>query len=266
MPDIHPTCLIDPEVEIADDAYLGPHCVLRGPVKIGPACKLHGSTYIHGPITIGHSNRIYPFTCLGFAPQDLKYDPAKLGAGVFIGDDNVFREGFTVHRATKDLPTRIGDHNYFMGSTHVGHDAVVGSRCIVAQGSMLGGHTHLADNVNIGGNVGVHQFVRIGRMAMVAGLTCPTQDVPPFCVMHHNRRIGSLNVVGLRRAGLREHIDALRAAYDIFFHGKLANKTAIAKIEEQLSSDPLVKEFVDFLKTSKRGITKGSRGSKEEAE
>ena len=264
MADIHPTALIDPEVEIADDAYIGPHCVLRGPVKIGPACKLHGNAYLHGPLTLGKHNRIYPFSCLGFAPQDLKYDPAHLGAGVVIGDDNVFREGFTVHRATKDLPTRIGSGNFFMGSSHVAHDAIVGDRCIIAQGSMLGGHSQLADNVNIGGNGGVHQFCRVGRMAMIAGQTAATQDVPPFCVMHHNRTIGSLNVVGLRRAGLRAHIDPLRRAYDIFFRGGHVNKKAIALIEAELSSDPLVMEFVAFVKTTKRGITKGSKARMEE--
>lgn len=264
MADIHPTALIDPEVEIADDAYIGPHCVLRGPVKIGPACKLHGNAYLHGPLTLGRHNRIYPFSCLGFAPQDLKYDPAHLGAGVVIGDDNVFREGFTVHRATKDLPTRIGSGNFFMGGTHVAHDAIVGDRCIIAQGAMLGGHSQIFDNANVGGNAGIHQFCRVGRMAMVAGQTAPTQDVPPFCVFHHNRRIGSLNVVGLRRAGLRAHIDPLRRALDIFFRGGHVNKQAIALIEAELSTDPLVMEFVAFVKTSKRGITKGNKGKAEE--
>ncbi len=265
MAEIHPTALIDPEVEIAPDAYIGPGCVLRGPVKIGPLCKLHGNAYVHGPLTLGRNCRVYPFSCLGFAAQDLKYDPAKLGAGVIIGDENVFREGFTVNRATKDLPTRIGDHNYFMGQTHVGHDAVVGNRCIIAQGTMLGGHSEVADNVNLGGNGGVHQFCRVGRFAMIAGQTASTQDVPPFCVMHHNRKIGSLNVIGLRRAGLRAHIDPLRHAFDIYFRGGHVSKVALERIEKEVAGDPLVAEFIAFIRTSKRGITKGS-GASDDAE
>ncbi len=263
MPDIHPTALIDPEVEIADDAYIGPHCVLRGPVKIGSASKLHGNAYLHGPLILGRNCRVYPFSCLGFAAQDLKYDPAKLGAGVVIGDENVFREGFTVHRATKDLPTRVGDHNYFMGSSHVGHDAVVGNRCIIAQGAVIGGHGEVADNVNMGGLSGLHQFCRIGRMAMIAGTIGVTQDVPPFCVMHHNRFIGSLNLIGLRRAGYRAHIDPLRKAFDIYFRGGHVTRIAIERIERELGGDPLCMEFLAFVKSSKRGITRWSSGSEE---
>lgn len=258
MADIHPTALIDPEVEIASDAYIGPHCVLRGAVKIGPACKLHGSAYFHGPLTMGRNNRVYPFSCLGFAPQDLKFDPAHPGAGIVIGDDNVFREAFTIHRATGVAPTRIGSHNYFMGNSHVGHDAVIGDKCIVAQGTMVGGHAQLADNVNLGGNGGVHQFCRVGRLGMIAGQTASTQDVPPFCIMHHNRGINSLNLIGLRRAGYRAHIEPLRGAFDIFFRGGHANKTALALIEAELKHDQLCMEFVEFVRQTKRGITRWS--------
>jgi UDP-N-acetylglucosamine acyltransferase len=205
---------------------------------------------------MGQNNRDYPFSCLGFAPQDLKFDPAHLGAGVTIGDDNVFREGFSVHRATGEKPTRIGNKNYCMANSHVGHDAVIGDRCTLAHGSMFGGHAHLADSVNIGGNGGMHQFCRTGRLAMIAGQTAATQDVPPFCVMHHNRAINSLNLIGLRRSGYRAHIEPLRRAFNIFFRGGHVNRNALDLISAELGHDPLCMEFVEFIRHTKRGITK----------
>jgi UDP-N-acetylglucosamine acyltransferase len=259
--DIHPTALIDPEVEIAADAYVGPYCVLRGRVKIGPGCKLYGNAYVHGPLTMGHGNRVYPFSCLGFAPQDLKFDPTHLGSGVTIGESNVFREGFSIHRAANEHPTRVGNHNYCMANSHVGHDAVIGDHCILAHGSMIGGHAQLADGVNIGGNGGMHQFCRTGRLAMIAGQTAATQDVPPFCVMHHNRGINSLNLIALRRAGYRVHIDPLRRAFDIFFRGRHLNPVALDLIVAELGHYPLCMEFVEFIRHTRRGITKWRRES-----
>lgn len=254
MPNIHPTALIDPEVEIADDVFVGPHCVIRDGVKIGAGTVLHGSSYLQGPLTLGERNRVYPFTSLGFAPQHAAYDPAESGAGVVIGDDNVFRESVTVHRAIKDKPTTIGNHNFIMGSAHIGHDSIVGNHVTMVQGSVLGGHVTLFDHVILGGIAGLHQFCRAGRYAMIAGCTSPVQDVPPFCVFHQNERIRSLNLIGLRRAGLRDHIKPLKQAFEIFFKQGLANSTALTKIESEVADDELVKEFVEFIKGSERGI------------
>ena len=265
MPDIHPTALIDPEVELAPDVYIGPGCVLRGPVKIGPGCKLHGNAYLHGPLTMGANNRVYPFACLGFAAQDLKYDPAKLGAGLVIGDDNVFREGFTAHRATLDKPTRIGNHNYCMATSHVGHDSVLADYVTLVNGALIAGHVEIADRAVIGGAGGVHQFCRVGRLAMTAGGAVITRDLPPFCTVHYSKRVGSLNLVGMRRAGLRQSVNPMRRAFDLFFRSGHSVPKALELIESEVAGDPAVAEFVQFIRTTKRGITRygGAAGEEE---
>lgn len=255
MPNVHPTALIDDDVQLADDVFIGPHCVIRDQVSIGAGTVLHGSTYLQGPLTIGERNRIYPFTSIGFAPQHASYDPSEPGAGTVIGDDNVFREGVTVHRALKDKATTIGNHNFIMGNAHVGHDSIVGNHVTLVQGSVLGGHVTILDHAILGGIAGIHQFCRAGRYSMIAGCTSPVQDVPPFCIFHHNERIRSLNLIGLRRAGLRDHIKPLKQAFDIFFRKGLVAKTALKQIETDVPSDELVTEFVDFIRTTERGIT-----------
>jgi UDP-N-acetylglucosamine acyltransferase len=247
--------LVDSSVVLADDVLVGPGCVLRGDIRIGCGCVLEANVHLRGPLTMGEGNRLYPFVCLGFPPQDLKYDPDMPGAGTVIGDRNIFREGCTVHRATKDQPTRIGSDNYLMTNSHVGHDCVVGNRCTLVSGSLLGGHAEVADGVILGGGSAVHQFCRIGRLAMISGAVAVSQDLPPFCVAHYLRRVGSLNLVGLRRAGLREHIKPLQRAFDLFFRQRHTNIESLATIEQEVGDDPLVREFVTFIRASKRGIT-----------
>lgn len=257
MANVHPTALIDETVELADDAYVGPHCVLRGKVTIGPGTVLHGSAYLHGPLVIGRDCRIYPFACIGFSPQHRAWDPGKDGAGVIIGDRCVFRESAIVHRAMEEKPTTIGDDCYFMANGHAGHDSIVGQRVTVTHGAVLAGHVEVGDDAIIGGNGGVHQFARMGRLAIIAGVTAITQDLPPFCVFHHTRRVESLNLIGLRRAGLRQHVKPLQRAFDIVFKSGLSNQTAAQKIEDELGDDPLCMEMAAFIHATKRGICDG---------
>lgn len=255
MPQVHPTAVLDSRVELADDVVVGPYCVLDGRITVGPGSRLMHHVYLYGPLTIGLANVFYPNVAVGFAPQDRKFDAAAEGAGTVIGNENIFREGVTVHRATKDRPTTLGHRNYFMVNAHVAHDCVVGNDCMLANGALLGGHVEVQDSAILGGNSAVHQHCRVGRFAMLSGADAVSQDLPPFCVAYATKLVGSLNIIGLRRAGLGEHIRPLKKAFDIFYRSRLAKPTAIERILAECGDDPLCVEFVDFIRHSKRGIT-----------
>lgn len=259
---IHPTAIIDKQVRLADDAQIGPGCVIQGEVTIGEGCTLIAHAHLQGPLTIGSGNTIYPFVSLGLAPQDRKFNPSILGAGARIGNDNVLRESVSIHRATKDKPTTIGDRNYLMACSHIGHDVQMGSDCMLANCALVGGHVQIADQVLLGGGVGIQQFTRIGRLAMVSGNSGIAKDLPPFCVSYTLRRVASLNLVGLRRAGHRQHIPALQKAFEILYKQEHSNQTAVNLIEQELGSDPLCMEIIEFVRSGERGIVRyGGRRS-----
>jgi UDP-N-acetylglucosamine acyltransferase len=255
MPKVHPTAIIDPQAKLADEVEVGPWCVIQGAVSLGAGCRVMERVSIYGPLTAGKNNVFYPNSCIGTEPQDRKFDPAHEGAGTRIGDGNMFREGVTVHRSTSAAPTTIGHRNFLMSNVHLAHDVRVGDDNVLANGTLLGGHVEIADQAFLGGNSGVHQFCRVGRLAMLSGGAGLTQDLPPFCTSYDTRQIGSLNIVGLRRAGYRAHIPNLRRAFSIFFRSGLTNQSAIGRIEEEFGHDPLCQEFAEFIKRSKRGIT-----------
>lgn len=256
MAQIHPTAILSDRVELADDVVVGPHCVLEGAVRIGPGTRLMHRVSIKGPITIGANNVFYPNTMIGYEPQDLKFHPDTEGAGTLIGDSNVIREGFSIHRATGSHPTTIGSHCYLMANSHMGHDCVIGNKVMLANGALLAGHVHLADGVIMGGNAVIHQHCRLGRMVMLAGVRGVNKDVPPFCLVITTMRVSALNLVGLRRAGHRQDIEPLSEAFDIFYKQGLPVPSALKKIETgPLMANALVKEFVEFIHSSKRGMT-----------
>ncbi len=255
MAQIHPSAIVDSQAQLASSVVVGPGCVIVGRVTIGEGTRLIANVYLEGPLTIGRDCTLYPFVCLGMAPQDRKFDPAQSGAGLTIGDGNVLRESVTIHRATGDRSTTVGDRNYFMANSHAGHDCVIGNDCTFANGVLLAGHVTVSDNVTIGGNAAVHQFCRIGRLVMLSGVVAITQDVPPFCVAYSDRRVGSLNVVGLRRAGLRDHLQPLKRAFHILFRERHSNNVACDRIEAELGDNPLCAELAAFVRGSKRGIS-----------
>ena len=265
MPNVHPTAILDGDVQLADDVVIGPHCVLdgaAGPIRIGSGTRLIGHVYLTGPLTLGERNAIYPFTCLGFASQDLKWDPQRPGAGVVIGDGNTFREHVTVHRATTDdTPTTIGNENYFMATSHAGHDSQVGNNCIFANGTLLAGFVRVDDRVITGGGSGVHQYTRIGRGAMVGAMLPTVQDVPPFFMLTGPNIAGSVNLVGLRRMGAtREDIEDVRWVYKTLYRRGLSMKSAVAALQERhaRTGRPIIAEYLEFITTSRRGICHGA--------
>jgi len=261
LPQIHPSAFIDEQAQLADDVIIGPHCSVTGAVTIGPGTRLIGHVIINGPAAIGAGNTFYPFTCIGYAPQDRGYNPKEDGAGVLIGDHNVFRESNTVNRATGPLPTTVGSDNYIMACSHVAHDAQVGSRCNFANSALVAGHGRLADQVILAGNTGVAQFCRVGRLAMLSGGEGVTRDLPPYCMVYHTRRVSSVNLIGMRRNGLRDSVRPMTLAFDIYFRQGHTKTAALELIrDDEIIEDPCVAEFVQFIETSEHGITTFGEG------
>ncbi|MDH3582660.1 MAG: acyl-ACP--UDP-N-acetylglucosamine O-acyltransferase [Phycisphaerae bacterium] len=262
MPSIHATAIVDRQAELADDVEVGPLCIIEGAVRLGSGTRLLQRVSLQGPLVMGKDNIAYPGACVGFAPQDLKFDARQAGAGTVIGDGNFLREGVSISRATGDQPTTVGHRNYLMAACHIGHDTQMGDDCMLANSALIAGHCELGDRVLVGGNAGVHQFARLGRLSVAGGASAITQDIPPFCVLHESRAIGSLNIVGLRRAGHRDHIKALQRAFDILFRQGHVTPTAADRIDDELGDDPLCTELAAFVRSTRRGITPygGRRG------
>jgi UDP-N-acetylglucosamine acyltransferase len=255
MPQIHPTAIIAPEAELADDVVVGPYVIIEGPVKVGPACVLRPYVHLIGPLTMGQGNRCYSGCILGEQPQHLKYsgEPTRLE----IGDHNIFREHVTVHRGTThSWVTRIGSHNFFMAGSHVAHDAVVGNRCILANGALVAGHCLVEDGVFLSGNSAVHQFCRVGRLAMLSGCSISSKDMPPFAIQQGINCIVGVNVVAMHRAGMsHEQVNAVRRAYNILFQEGNTTTQALEQITKEVGQIDVVAELVHFIRGSTRGVT-----------
>jgi UDP-N-acetylglucosamine acyltransferase len=251
---IHPTAVISPEAELADDVVVGPHVVIEGPVRIGRNCTVRAHAYLCGPLTMGANNIVFPGAVLGERPQHLKYNGEP--TGLEIGDGNIFREHVTIHRGTTQAwTTRIGSHNFFMVNSHVAHDCQIGNRCILANGALVGGHCTVEDNVYLSGNCALHQFVRVGRLALLSGCSASTKDIPPFVIQQGIDTVVGVNVIGMRRAGVSDdRINAVRRAFRILFLQRLVMPSALARIEQEMKDIDVVEELVNFIRRSSRGI------------
>lgn len=259
MAKIHPSAFVDTQAVLAHNVQVGPGCVIEGPVTIGSGCHLIGHVYLHGAVNLGQNNTLYPFTCIGFDPQHRQESAS--GAGVSIGNGNVFRESVTIHASSRpDCPTTVGDENYLMTNAHLGHDVTVGNGCTLASGGLVGGHGVLGDHVFLGGNGAVHQFCRMGRLGFLGGLSAVTKDVPPFAMaagVYNN--ITGPNVVGMRRQGIpRAAIDRVAAAFTTLYLSRHSNPVAAQLIEQEAATGgpgaSLLTELVHFIRTSKRGL------------
>jgi UDP-N-acetylglucosamine acyltransferase len=218
---IHPTAVIHPGAYVPSSVTVGPFAVIDDGVILGADCVVGPHVHLTGHTTIGAGNRFHAGCVIGGEPQDLKYkgEPTR----VRIGDRNVFRECATVNRsATMEGDTVIGSDGFFMANTHVGHNSVVGNHVIMANGSMLAGHVTVEDRVFISGLAGVHQFCRVGSLALMQGGSILTMDLPPFCILKQVNELAGLNVVGLRRAGVTaaERLEVKRIYRLLFRSGK----------------------------------------------
>lgn len=254
---IHPTAIIDSSAQIAEDAEIGPFCVVGAEVIIGPGCVLTNHVTVAGPTIMGASNRFYPFCSIGQRSQDLKYngEPTYLE----IGSHNSFREFCTVNRGTAPgSKTVIGNHGNFLAYSHVAHDCTVGHHVIFSNNGTLAGHVIVEDHAVIGGLSGVHQFCRIGRHAILGGCTKIVQDVAPFMIADGNpAELRGINQVGLERRGFSpEAVRSLREAYRFLCRSNLNVKQACEAIREQLEPNEHLEHLLAFVEGSKRGIVR----------
>lgn len=250
---IHPTAIIDPRAQIDPTADVGPYAVIDAEVELGPHCRVGPHARLTGLTFIGAYNEFFAGCVVGEAPQDLKYknQPTRLR----IGDHNVFREHVTVNRSNQEAEdTVIGSRNFLMAHSHVGHNCHVGDAVIMANGALLGGHATIGDRAFISGNCLVHQFVRVGTLALMQGGSAISKDLPPYTVARGYNGICGLNTVGLRRAGLSaaERL-ALKQLYHRLFRSRVYLGKAVAGARAEFPDGP-ARVMLDFLADSKRGV------------
>jgi len=252
---IHPTAIIEDGAQVHDSVVVGPYSIVEAGAVIGPDCVVESCVRIYGATRLGGNNRVCHGATLGAEPQDLTYSAEK-SRPLVIGDHNHFKEGVNISRGVKtEDGTRIGNHNYFMSFSHVGHDCVVGDHNIFANTATLAGHVELDHHVFLSGQVAVHQFCRIGAYSLVAGVSGVAQDVPPFVIADgHRARIVGLNVVGLKRNGFnQEQRNAIKSVYRIIFRSGLRLAEALVTAEKSYPG-PETRQIVHFIESSRRGI------------
>ncbi len=250
---IHKTAIIHPNAQIDSSVEVGPYAVIDENIILGAKCKIGPHVYLTGHTTIGSNNIFHACAVIGDTPQDLKYkdEPTRLR----IGDSNTFREHVTINRSNNlSEDTVIGSGNFFMVHSHVGHNCAIGDNNIIANGALISGHVTVADKVLISGNCRVHQFVRIGTLALMQAGSGISKDLPPFTIARGVNGICGLNVIGLRRAGFTaEQRLELKKIYRALFRSGKNFRTALRDTEEEFKSDT-AKMIFEFLSASKRGV------------
>lgn len=255
---IHATAIIASDAKLATDVEVGAYSVIGPGVSIGAGTRVGPHAVINGPTQIGANNHIFQFASIGDAPQDKKYrgEPTRL----IIGDCNVFREGVTINRGTTHDKgvTTIGDDNLFMASTHVAHDCVVGSHCVLANLAVLAGHVELGDWVIMGGYSGVHQFTKVGAHAFIANNAAVTRDVPPYIMaVGQPAEPHSVNSKGLSRRGFTpEQIANIKNAFRILYRSDLKLAEALERLKPDADSKPEIRHFVGFIRESNRSLVR----------
>lgn len=256
---LHPTALISPEAELADDVVVGPFAVLEGPVKLAAGVVIGGHAWICGDTVLGEGTRIGWGSIIGADPQDRGFDPG-CRSGVRIGARNVIREYVTIHRGAQEAShTTLGEGNFLMTGVHLGHDSQVGDDNVIANNVLFGGHVCLGSRAFLGGGSAFHQFLRIGDLAMVQGNAVVSMDVPPYCVTFGKNQLAGLNTVGLRRAGYDAAARAeLKRAYGMLFASDLPLSKAL-EAAAALAWSPAATKLLDAVaKPSRKGVVSRS--------
>jgi UDP-N-acetylglucosamine acyltransferase len=256
---VHPTAIIHAGAEIGADSVIGPYCVIGPNVKMGKGNKLHSHVVVEGWTTIGEQNEFFPFSVIGAIPQDLKYKGEK--TELLIGSHNIVRESVTLNLGTVQGggKTVLGSHNLLMAYVHFGHDCIVGSHCILANSAGLAGHVTVEDYANIGGMVGVIQFMRIGTHSYVGGKSTVDRDVPPFSIVLGERpcEMKGANIIGLRRKGYAAPtITAINESIKLWKRPDVQKEQCLLEIETQYGEIPEVKQLIQFIRKSENGCTK----------
>lgn len=254
---IHPSAVVDPSAILDPGARIGPYVVIDGPVRIGCDTVVDSFAVISGNTEIGANCHIHAGAVVGGIPQDRAYTGGE--SYCVIGDGVEIREGASVHRGTAPgSTTRVGNRCFIMANAHVGHNCVLEDEVILINGVLLGGHVHVGAKAVISGNAAVHQFVRIGSLAMIGGLTKVTRDIVPFLMADGDGTCVGINKIGLRRAGYtREASDDVRAAFKVLYRSALPFSEAIATLTATMTTNA-GQQILSFLRApSKRGITGG---------
>lgn len=254
MPLIHPSAIVHQSAEISDDVKIGPNAIIGPNVSIGGGTVIEANVYIDENTILGEDNHVFMGSILGTPPQDRKYKAER--TYLKIGSHNLIREYVTIHRASGDgESTEIGDNNFLMATVHVGHNAKLGNNIVISNGVGISGHSIVEDNVNFGGMTGVHQFVRVGKYAMIGGMSRITRDVPPFMIVGGNpAEVRGINAIGLRRAGLSQDARvALQTACRLLFKEELNMQIAIEQIRTTVTIYPEVEYLIEFMDKTHEG-------------
>lgn len=257
---IHPTAIISPKAELAQDVTVEAYSIIGPEVVIGSGTAVGHHTVIEGKTTIGENNRIFSFASIGLPPQDLTYNEEE--TSVSIGNNNIIREYVTIHRGTVNGHgvTRIGDGVFLMAYAHVAHDCQIGNDALLANAVTLGGHVDVGACAVIGGIVAVHQFVRVGEYSCIGGFSAVRMDISPYMLATGavGAKLYGPNLIGLRRRGFSvKSIQAIKKFYKIFFRSGLTHNDAILKVREEIETLPEVGRLIEFVEAgSKRGLTR----------
>lgn len=258
MPRIHPTAVVEEGALLEEGVDVGALAYIESGARIGKGCKIRAHANITRWATLGEGCDVFPGAYVGGDPQDLAFKP-DTSSYVVVGNHTIIREGCSIHRGTApDSVTRVGDHCFLMGNTHIAHNCQLGNHIIAVNGALFAGYVEVGDRAFISGNVTIHQFVRVGTLCMLSGLSALTMDLPPYCILSNTdtNNVTGLNVVGMRRAGFspEERLE-IKRVYREFYTSQLLMSDAIVALQ-QMTWSPKAQAFVDFLAGSKRGIAK----------
>jgi len=259
---IHPSAIISKKAKLASGVEVGAYSVIGDGVQIKSGVVIGSHCQIEGRTSIGSKCRIYTGAVIGSPPQDLKYKGEK--STLEIGDNNIIREYCTLNLGTGEPGrTIVGNNNLLMAYSHIAHDCIVGNDCVIANAGTLAGHVTIEDGAVVGGLVAIHQFVRMGKLSIVGGCSKVVQDIPPFSTCDgHPARVYGLNLVGLRRHGFkRQVIGELKTIFNTLFNSGLSVKHAVQNLEKELKPSSQAAYLIDFIKSSKRGISHSCRAN-----
>ncbi|HOQ51643.1 MAG TPA: acyl-ACP--UDP-N-acetylglucosamine O-acyltransferase [Candidatus Atribacteria bacterium] len=263
MKKIDSTARIGKEVALEEGVEIGPYSILKGEIKVGAHTKIGAFTVIEGNVEIGSHCNIGHHVVIGTPPQDLSYQGEK--TQVIIGERTTLREFVTVHRATGEgKATSIGDDCFIMAYCHIAHNCYLGNGITMANNSTLAGYVEIEDLATLSGWVGVHQFVRLGKLVMIGGLSKVVMDIPPYTLADgHPARIFGLNMVGMKRRGIEgKKREEIHQIYNLIYHSNLSRSKALEELKRSTFDPQLVEEIVDFWEKSKRGVARWVKGRK----
>lgn len=257
--EIHPQAIVAPGAKLGEGVKIGAYAMVGEDVELGDGCVVHAHAIVQGPAEFGKNNVFHPFSVIGGDPQDYTYRGER--TELVAGDENIFREYVTVNRGTQKGggKTKLGNDNFFLAYSHVGHDCQVGSNTLFVNGATLAGHVTVEDFVTVGAFCPVHQFCRLGRYAYIGAATVITQDVPPFSKIVTERETKSfgINAIGLERKGFSpERVQSLKRAYRLLLRSKLNTSQALGEMRKSLADSADVRELIEFIESAERGIVK----------